>query len=283
MKPLFSFIVLSLFAFFPAQAQIRTPEASPAQVLEQMVGVTKVKIEYARPSLKNRVVFGDLVPFSQLWRTGANWNTKISFDEPVKIGEEILEPGSYALFTIPDSQEWEFIFYKTTDNWGLPVEWDEDLVAVRVKGSVMTLPINYQTFTISLDSITHDSANLGVIWEKTYVSIPLHFMTDEIVLASIEETLQNEPTASDYYAAAVYYLEADKDMNQAVEWINQTIAMMGEDTEYFVYRQQALIYAKLGDRKEAIKAAQKSMKLAEEVGNKDYVALNKKSIEAWSS
>lgn len=280
MKNLFNVLFLFLLIIPFSNAQIRTPEASPAQKLTQMVGITEVTIEYARPSVKGRVVFGDLVPYNQLWRTGANWNTKISFDEPVTVGGVTLEPNTYALYSIPNSYEWEVIFYKDTTNWGLPEEWDEDLVAVRVKAEVMTLPINFESFTIGLDRITHDSANLEIIWEKTFISIPLHFDTDEIVTASIMETLKN-PEATDYYAAALYYLEADKDMEQAKKWINKAIDMMGKDAEYFVYRQQALIYAKLGNRKEAIKAAEKSLKLAEEADNQDYVRLNKRSLESW--
>lgn len=283
MRNVFFSFLLSLFLTNFSLAQMRTPAASPTQELKQTIGVTEVTIEYSRPSLKSRVVFGDLVPYDKLWRTGANWNTKVSFDEPVIVGEVTLEPGTYALYTVPGAHEWEFIFYTDYSNWGLPEEWNEDLVAARVKGNVMTLPISYETFTMSIDSLTHESANLGIIWEKTYVSIPLKFLTDEIVLASIDKTLEDAPSAGDYYSAAVYYLEANKDMNQAVEWINTAIDMMGEDTEYFVYRQQALIYAKLGNRKEAVKAAEKSLKLAEEVGNKDYIALNKKSLEAWRS
>lgn len=273
---------LSVLVIPFTNAQIRVPEASPAQKLTQIVGVTEVIVEYARPSVKGRVVFGDLVPYNQLWRTGANWNTKISFDEPVTVGDVKLAPGSYALYTIPNSYEWEIIFYKDTTNWGLPEDWEEDLVAVRVKAEVRTLPINFESFTISFDRVTHSSANLQIIWEKTYVSIPLHFDTDEIVTASIMQTLEN-PTATDYYAAALYYLEADKDMEQAKDWINLAINMMGKNAEYFVYRQQALIYAKLGNRKEAIRAAEKSLKLAEEADNKDYVRLNKRSLESWRS
>lgn len=280
MKRKFLLLFLMLSFFITSKAQIRTPEASPAQKLTQTVGVTEVTIEYSRPSLKNRVIFGDLVPYDTLWRMGANWNTKIYFDEPVEVGDVKLEPGAYALYAIPKPSEWEVIFYKDVSNWGLPKVWDEDLVAVRVKGEVMTLPISYDTFTLSIDSVTHDTANLGIIWEKTYVSIALKFATDKIVGESIEEALKN-PKATDYYAAAVYYLEADKDMEQAKEWIDEAIARMGKDAEYFAYRQQALINAKLGNRKEAIKAAEKSLKLAEEVGDEVYISLNKKSLEAW--
>lgn len=282
MKRKLFLLFFMLFLLTSSKAQIRTPQASPTQTISQMVGVTGVTIEYSRPSLKNRVVFGDLVPYDQLWRMGANWNTKISFEDPVTVGGIKLESGTYALYSIPNASQWEIIFYKDVSNFGLPEKWDEDLVAARVEGEVMTLPISYDTFTMTLDSVTHDSANLGIIWEKTYVSVPLYFETDEIVTASIEEALK-EPKATDYYAAAVYNLEADKDMNQAIDWINTAIDMMGKDAEFFVFRQQALIYAKLGNKKEAIKAAEKSLKLAEKAGNEAYVVLNKKSLEAWRS
>lgn len=282
MKRIYIHLFLSLFAISFSNAQIRTPEASPAQKLIQTVGISEITIEYSRPSVKNRVVFGDLVPYNELWRTGANWNTKISFDTPITVGGVKLNPGTYALYSIPNSFEWEIIFYKDADNWGLPTEWKEDLVAVRLKVQVRTLPINFETFTIGFDSVMYNSTNLQIIWEKTYVNIPLHIDTDAMVNASIEETLKG-PSASDFYAAAVYYLETDKDMNQAKDWINSAIERMGDDAEYFVYRQQALIYAKLGNKKEAIKAAEKSLKLAEKAGNRDYIRLNEKSLESWRS
>lgn len=274
---------LLLIAFFCTTflfSQIKKTEVSPLQNLTQIVGVTEVRIEYSRPSAKNRIIFGDLVSYGELWRTGANWSTKISFDNPVKVGDTRLEAGSYSIYTIPMASEWEVIFYKDSAVYGLPEVWDESLVAARVMGSVLTLPIGYETFTINLDSVLHSSANLSFIWEKTYVSIPLYFDTDAIVEASIQETLSG-PKAIDYYTAAVYYFEAGKDIKQALTWINKAVDMMGRDAEYFVYRQQALINAKSGNIPQAIKAAERSLELAEKVGDSLYVEMNKKSIESW--
>lgn len=280
MKKRLIFLLLLLAGIPSSNAQIKKTEVSPLQKLTQIVGVTEVTIEYSRPSVKNRIIFGDLLAYGSLWRTGANWSTKISFDQPVRVGDVALEAGTYAIYTIPNASEWEIIFYKDSSSYGLPEVWEESQVAARVKGSVMTLPISYETFTINLDSVLHSSANLGFIWEKTYVSIPIYFDTDAIVEASIVETLSG-PKAIDYYTAAVYYFETGKDIQQALTWIDKAVSMMGKNTEYFVYRQQALINAKAGNKSQAIKAAEKSLELSQQAGDAVYVELNKKSLEAW--
>lgn len=277
MKKSILYLALALITF-GASAQIQTPAPSPTQEFEQKVGLTDVKVEYSRPSMRGRTIFGDLVPFDKLWRTGANRNTMITFGDDVMIGDNEVKAGTYAIFTKPGALNWEVYFYTDINNNGTPQEWDEAKVVAKVTAKTSAIPMLIETFTITLDDIKMDEANLGMMWEKTHISLPIKVMTDKMVTASIDKVM-NGPSARDYYSAAVYYLESGKDINKAKEWIDQAVA--GSEDAYWYKRQQSLIYAKSGDTKGAIKAAKASMEQAEKAGNMDYVAMNKKSLKEW--
>ncbi|MBX2828264.1 MAG: DUF2911 domain-containing protein [Flavobacteriaceae bacterium] len=278
MKKLVLFVCASLLAF-SATAQVKTPAPSTSQKIVQTVGLTDVTLEYARPSMKGRTIFGGLVPYGKLWRTGANKNTAITFSDDVVIGGKDVKAGTYAIFTKPNAKVWEVIFYSDANNWGVPQKWDDSKVAATVSAQVYQMPMSVETFTISFDDIKNDSANLGMIWENSYVAVPIKFHTDKAVTASIESVM-NGPSDRDYYQSAVYYLEAGKDINKAKMWIDKAIEMR-EKPAFWYHRQQSLIYAKAGDKKGAIKAAKTSLALAKEAGNEDYVALNTKSLDVW--
>ncbi|MBT8263321.1 MAG: DUF2911 domain-containing protein [Bacteroidia bacterium] len=274
-------LVCAVTLGFTAQAQMQTPAPSPFQKLEQKVGLTDVTLEYSRPSMKGRTIYGGLVPYDKLWRTGANANTKITFSNAVQVGTKILEAGTYAVFTKPGTQNWEVYFYSDASNWGTPEEWDESKVASKVMAKVYAVPVEVQTFTMSIDNITNNSADLGMTWENTYVGVPIQFFTDKQVSASIDKVMAG-PSSNDYYSAAVYYMEAGKDINKAKMWIDKAIELR-EQPAFWYHRQQSLIYAKSGDKEGAVKAARKSLELAEKAGNSDYVALNKKSLKEWGA
>lgn len=280
MKKILLFIAV-LAATFQAEAQIETPQASPFQKMEQKVGLTDVTLEYSRPSMRGRTIFGDLVPYNKIWRTGANKNTIITFSEDVMIDGKTLKAGSYAIFTKPGADSWEVMFYSDTENWGAPKEMDASKVAASTTVKTLKMPMDVETFTMTFDDLTADTANLGILWADTYVGIPIKVNTDKTVSASIERVM-NGPAANDYYASAVYYLETGKDINKAKEWIDKAISM-SKDPAFWQYRQQSLIYAKAGDKKGAINAAQKSLELAKKADNADYVALNEKSLKEWGA
>lgn len=263
------------------QAQINTPEASPAQKLEQVVGLTKVTLDYSRPSMRGRSIFGNLVPFDKLWRTGANMNSVISFSNDVEIGGKTLQAGSYAIFSKPGVSSWEVYFYNDTNNWSLPEKWDESKIAAQVTVPTVPLTVDTETFTLSIDDVKSDSAVLGIQWAKTYVGVPIHFYTDKEVMANISRVM-NGPNGTDYYLAAVYYFESGKDIQQAKVWIDQAMAMTKEP-QYWQLRQKSLIYAKSGDKQGAIAAAKESLELARKAKNDDYVALNTKSLKEWGA
>ena len=262
-------------------AQIETPQPSPSQKIEQTVGLTDITLEYSRPAMRDRAIFGSLVPYGKVWRTGANENTKITFDKPVMIGGTELKAGTYAIYTKPNKENWEVYFYNDANNWGTPEKWDESKVAAKATAQVYPMPMEIQSFTMTFDDVTSDSANLGMLWENTYASVPINVSTDKEVSASIDRVM-NGPASNDYYASAVYYLEADKNIDQAKKWIDKAIDM-ADKPAFWQYRQQSLIYAKAGDKDGAIKAAKKSMELAKKAGNDDYMALNEKSLKEWGA
>ena len=277
-------IILLVFAVaisVTANAQIKTPAASPAQKIEQTVGLTDVTLEYSRPHKKDRDIFGGLVPFDKLWRTGANKNSHITFSDDVEIGGGTLKAGTYAIFTIPRIGTWEVMFYTDTENWGTPENWDASKVAATIIVKSSELPMTMESFTMMFNDVKSDSADLSIMWDKTMVNVPIKFGTDKAVSASIDQVMSG-PSSGDYYSAAVFYLESGKDINKAKTWIDKAISMR-EKPAFWYHRQQSLIYAKSGDKEGAIKAANTSLKLATEAGNNDYVALNTASLKEWGA
>ena len=272
-------VLVAVFALTGVQAQIETPQPSPFTKIEQKVGLTDVTLEYSRPSMRGREVFGNLVPYSKLWRTGANKNTIITFSNNVTIGGKEVKAGSYAVFTKPGENTWEVIFYADTNNWGTPRAWDESKVAATINAEVVKMPMKIETFTMTFDDLTSNSAVLGILWEDVYVGAKFEVPTDKTVTDAIAKTM-NGPSAQDYYAAAVYYKEAGKDINQAKTWMEKAIGMM-EKPAFYQLRQLSLIYAKAGDKKKAIETAKKSLAGSKEAGNADYIKMNEDSLKEW--
>ena len=278
-------IIVSLFvaAFaFSANAQIKTPAPSPSQKIEQMVGLTDVTLEYSRPSMKGRKIFGDLQDYGKVWRTGANKNTTLTFSTDFMVGGETLKAGTYALFTIPGEKTWDVILYSDASNWGTPGKWDDTKVAAKitVTPEVMTMPV--ETFTITFDNLTNNSAVVGILWENTYVGLKFETPTDAMVSKQITAVM-NGPEAGDYYASAVYYLQSDNDIKKAQMWIDKAIKMSSDAPKYWMLRQQSLIHAKAGNTKGAIAAAKESLKHAEIAKSAGYIKMNKASLKEWGA
>jgi hypothetical protein len=274
-------LLLAFTASLAINAQIKTPAPSPSSKLEQKVGLTTVNLDYSRPGVKGRTVFGDLVPYGKLWRTGANARTKITFSDDVEVDGKPLKAGTYAIFTIPGEDTWDIIFYTDYEGGGAPAELDESKVAARVTAKTNPIPFNVETFTIDINNITNNSATLEFIWENTFVAVPFTVPTDKTVMAAIESTL-NGPGFNDYYAAATYFLSEGKDIAKAKEWIDKAMSM-NDNPRFWQLRQQSLIYAKAGDKKGAIALAKKSLEAAEKAGNADYVKMNKDSLKEWGA
>lgn len=280
MKYIFKSFLLLLFVAFSANAQIETPAASPAASLEQTVGLTQVSVDYSRPNMRGRKIFGGILPYGQIWRTGANATTKITFDKPVKIKGQELAAGTYSMYSIPQEEVWEIVFYTDHSN-PLLNKFDEDKVALRMNAESMKLPYNFETFTILIEDVTSEGATLGMLWENTYVGIPFIVNTDEVVMNNIKSVMDG-PGAADYYSAAVYYLNAGKDINKAKEWMDKAMEMT-ENPRFWQLRQQSLILAKAGDKQAAIEAAKASLEDAKKAGNKDYIRMNEQALKDWGA
>lgn len=278
-------IILSLFvaiAGFSTNAQIKTPQPSTFQKVEQAVGLTEVSLEYSRPNMNGRSIFGDLVPFGKLWRTGANANTKITFSTDVTVDGKSLKKGTYAIYTKPNKDSWDVIFYADATNWGTPAKWDESKVALQTSVKTEKTAKKTETFTISFDAITNDSAIMGISWDTTFVAVKFSTPTDMMVNSQIDKMMAG-PSADDFYASAVYYLQANKDIKQAQEWIDKAVEMNKDKPKFWVLRQQSLIHAKAGNKKGAIEAAKASLKYAEDAKNADYVKMNTNSLKEWGA
>jgi len=275
-----AFMVFTLA--FTVNAQIQAPQPSPSSKIEQKVGLTDVTLEYSRPSMKGRTIFGDLVPYDVLWRTGANRNTMITFSTDATIDGQTLKAGTYAIFTTPGVESWDVVFYSDTNNWGTPQEWDDAKVAAKVSVQSNPIPFDIESFTMGFGNLTNSGAVLDIIWEKTYVGVPFSVPTDAAVVASIENVMSG-PSANDYFTAAVYYLQEGKDIGKAKEWIDKAIKMGGDKAPFWQLRQQSLIYAKAGDKDGAIKAAKRSLAGAKEAGNADYEKMNMDSLKEWGA
>ncbi|AZQ44616.1 DUF2911 domain-containing protein [Nonlabens ponticola] len=261
-----------------AQAQIVAVQPSPSAKVTQTVGLTEVTLDYSRPAMRDRNIFGALVPYDKLWRTGANANTIVSFGDDVTVGGAKLAAGDYALYSIPGKSEWELIFYSNTNNWGTPQDWDENLVAARVKVPVTKIDGKVENFSISINDMKMDNAVMDIMWDDVKVSAPFTVPTDAKMLASINRIMTG-PTASDYYSAATFYMDSGKDMKQAYEWINKAVEMSPK--AYWMWRKKSLMEAQMGQKDKAIASAKTSLKLAQEAPNPDYVRLNKISLEEW--
>lgn len=254
--------------------QIKTPAASPTQTLKQDFGISSVELVYSRPGIKGRKIFGDLVPYGKVWRTGANSATRLKFNDDVTIGGQPLKAGEYAVFTIPNENEWEIIINKGTANWG--TDYNQDLDILRFKVKPTKLDNTIETFTMQFANVKPASTDLLLTWDKTSVAIPITTDIDKKIMADIDKAMNKD--SRPYYQAAAYYLETGRDLNQAVDWFNKAIEQT--PNAYWIYHQKANALAKLGKKDEARQTAQKSMELARAQKNDDYVKLNEKLINS---
>ena len=274
------FAIAIILGSLSSQAQVLTPQPSPKCVLNQIVGLTDVEVDYSRPSAKGRNIFGDLVPFGKVWRTGANSNTIISFSEDVVIDGKTLKKGKYALYTLPRVEKWEIIFYSKTDNWGNPEVWNEADVALRATVTPETLNRNVESFTIDINNLDNNFAHLNLSWEKTLVALKFEVPTQKTALASIDKVLAG-PSGSDYFSAAQYYYQSNADLTKALIYVNKALEL-NKENPYWYTKLKSLIQAKLGDKKGAIETAKLSLAAAKLAKNNDYIKMNEDNISEWS-
>ncbi len=273
-----STVTAILLATPVVQAQIvETPRPSPTASLTQEVGFGKVTIEYSRPGVKGRTIFGGLVPYGELWRTGANSSTKISFSNDVTLNGHAVPAGDYALFTIPGEEEWTIIIHKNT-SFGGTGGYKEENDLLRFSAASEEISDLVNNFTIEVSDVTPGSANINLVWERTRVAIQLETDTDGEIMAQIEE-FAKKPEASlfgSYARAANYYLEKGKDLDQALEWVDKALEINPES--FPVLHFKASILAKMGDREGAAANAEKSLAIARKINATGWIMRNEKLL-----
>jgi len=280
-KTIFTFVLaLAIFCSQQVMAQLAIPAASPQATLTQRVGLTDITVKYSRPSLKGRKMFGETLPYGQPWRAGANNSTVIEFKDPVTLQGTPVPAGEYAIYAIPGESEWTVIFNKNTKLGGNTQDYKKEEDVARFKVKPLKTPTKTETFTINFADLTPSTANLELLWENTSVKVKIIAEVDSKVMAQIQEQVVNGKDVKPdlYAAAAVYYLDTNKDAKQALEWIKKANE---KDPKFWNMHTQAKLQAKNKDYKGAIASAEKSIALAKEAKNNDYVRLNEKAIAEW--
>jgi tetratricopeptide (TPR) repeat protein len=252
---------------------LKVPAPSPSTTIKQDFALSSVELSYSRPAVKGRTIFGDLVPYGKVWRTGANAATTITFGEEVTVGGKKIPAGKYGLLTIPGESEWTIILSKQT-NVTSPSAYKESEDVVRFTAKAEQLPFGVETFTIVFGDIKPTSMTTSLLWDRTVVSFDITADIDSKIMSQIDEQMKADKPP--YFAAAYYYLENGKDLNKAVQWFDKAIAE--NPKAFWIYHQKAIAQSKLGKKKDAVATASKSMELAKEASNPDYVALNEKLI-----
>lgn len=255
--------------------QLKTPAPSPTQTLKQDFALSNIELNYSRPSVKGRAIFGDLVPYGTLWRTGANSATTITFGDTVLVGGKKINPGKYGLLTIPGASEWTIIISKSTSTTS-PEDYKIDEDVVRVMAKPEALGAKVETFTMQVANITGTSCEVQLMWDKTMVSLPVRAEIDARIMKDIDKLVVKD--SRPYYAAAFYYLENGKDLNMALTWFDKAIEM--NPKAYWVVHQKANCYAKMGKKAEAVQTANKSIEIAKAENDDHYVKLNEKLIQS---
>lgn len=255
---LFALLAAITVAFTSLTAQeLKLPALSPTSTITQEFSTSKIEINYSRPSMRGRKIFGDLVPFGSVWRTGANAATKITFGEEVEIGGTKIPAGSYSFYSIPGANEWEIIINKNTGNWGaMGYDTKDDVVRVKVKPS--TLPQSMETFTMCVGNITFSSCTIDFAWENTKVSVPVKANNQERLTANIDKAINNPNIP--YQQAATYYFETNQQLDKALDYA--TKAADKNPKAYWLFMLKARIAAKLGNKSVAMEAANKTIEVA---------------------
>ena len=257
----------------PSPQPVQFPQTSQHAVLKQRVGLTDIEVDYSRPNKNKRDIFGGLVPWDKVWRTGANATTKIRFSDPVTLGDKEVPAGQYALFTIPNAKAWTIILSKNMD---LPYKPDGDVA--RVTATPVSIGEEFETFTIGFNDLRADTATMFLAWDKT--AVPVKLKTNDLAKVSqqIDAAIKSgkDLDASFYNNAAAFYFDQNKDLHQAAEWIDEAIAKNPDG--YFLYTRKAQIQAKLGNKTEAIAAAEKSNQILESHPDRDESAIRTNKV-----
>lgn len=252
-----------------ADAQVKMPAPSPGQTIKQDFGLGTVEVKYSRPVAKGRKVFGDLVPFNKVWRTGANAATLITFTQAVEIMGKKVDTGTYALYTVPGQDNWEIILNKGVKNWGSDGYTESDDV-VRVKVPAMKMDKKVESFTIQFADVKPETAELHLMWDKTAIAIPMTASIRENIRGQLDAAMKTDKKPN--WQAAQYYNEFEKNPPKALQYA--TAAVADNPTAFWVWLYKARIEKDMGDKAAAMASSKKSWELAKAAKNDDYVKMN---------
>lgn len=257
-----SFLILfSLIIVTSSFAQLKSPNASPKSNITQIIGLVSVNLDYSRPSKKSREIFGGLVPYNKIWRTGANNPTTISFSDYVKINNQLIGAGEYHLYSVPTESTLDLVIYEKTDAWGSLPTFDKSKVIARVSSDFIDLPNTVETFTISFENISNNGSTLNIMWDNKLAMYNIDALTKDKMINNINNVMNNNPSSNDYSRAAMYYFEEDIDIEKAMEWINKAYKD-SDNLRYWHLRYKALIYEKAGKLNKALEYAESGYKRA---------------------
>lgn len=276
MKNLISVATL-LFSFILGSFAQELPIRSPRGGVYQKVGLTTVTVDYSRPSVKGRTIFGDLVQYGLVWRTGANQVTTITSDTEFMVNGQTIPSGTYAIYTIPNEKEWTFILSKNNKAWGT-AGYTQDQDVVRV-----TVPVEKsdfrESFTVELSDVTDKTLNVKILWENTSASLPIEVEYKEVAEVNIEAEIKSiDGLFGTYNRIASYYIENDPQPEKALKYAKMSCEL---EEKFYNLKTLSLAYAANGDYKNAIKTAEKSLEKAKEANNRDYITMNTQNIEKW--
>lgn len=261
MKKKSCLLLLSLIIVTSSFAQLKSPNASPRSNISQIIGLVSVNLDYSRPSKKSREIFGGLVPYNKIWRTGANNPTTISFSDYVKINNQLISAGEYHLYSVPTESTLDLVIYEKTDAWGSLPTFDKSKVIARVSSDFIDLPNTVETFTISFENISNNGSTLNIMWDNKLAVYNIDALTKDKMINNINYVMNNNPSSGDYSRAAMYYFEEDIDIEKAMEWINKAYKD-SDNLRYWHLRYKALIYEKAGKLNKALEYAESGYKRA---------------------
>ena len=254
-------ILSAMFCYGFMTAQIKTPQPSPTASITQKVGVSNISVEYSRPGAKEREIFGGLVSYEKMWRTGANKATKIIFDENCVFGGAKIKKGSYSLFTIPGKKEWTVVLNENTELWGVG-EYDKEKQVCSIVAKVIETKDFTESFTIDFGNFKSFSAIMSLKWANTKIDIKLESLAAKELEKQFLELLTKGPSAKDFYNGAKFFADNTSEYDMALEWINTAIEKRPD--AFWMKFHKARILKKIGNNKQSISVAEEVISLAKE-------------------
>ncbi len=274
----FALMIMLLASFASFSQQLQMPQASPSSKISQQFGLSVVTVDYSRPSAKGRKIFGELVPYGQIWRTGANSATQINFSTEVSISGQKVPAGTYAIYAIPEKSYWTLVLSKNIELWGV-IGYNPSEDQMRFQAETTKSNKKYETFEIGFNSVTDNSVVASLKWENTQVEFKIETEVDPIVMAQIQKEVidANSTNPTLLFQASNYYFTTSRDLNQAYEWVKIST---DSEPQYWTLHLRAKIENALGMKTEALDSATKSKEMAANAENPDYVALNERLIKS---